>query len=97
MNTGLNTMEIVINTIAIAKNYTKKDEAKTEHNYMVTLEKGEKIACISLSAITQNSTWCKAFYAIITNNKTEKISPTIAIVGERTIDKFIRSLIEDLD
>ena len=97
MNTGLNTMEIVINTIAIAKNYTKKDETKTETNYMVTLEKGEKKARIALSAITQDSTWCKAFYAIINNNKTEKISPTFGIVGERTIDKFIRSLIEDLD
>lgn len=97
MNTGLNTMEIVINTIAIAKNYTKKDETKTKNDYMVTLEKGEKKARIALSAITQDSTWCKSFYAIITNNKTEKISPTNAIVGERTIDKFIRSLIEDLD
>ena len=97
MNTGLNTMTIVINTIAIAKNYTKKDETKTETNYMVTLEKGDKKARIALSAITQDSTWCKASYDIITNNKTEKISPTIGIVGERTIDKFIRSLIEDLD
>lgn len=97
MNTGLNTMTIVINTIAIAKNYTKKDETKTEHNYMITLEKGEKKARIALNAITQNSTWCKAFYAITTNDKTEKVSPTFGIVGERTIDKFIRSLIEDLD
>ena len=97
MNTGLNTMTIVINTIAIAKNYTKKDETKTENNYMVTLEKGEKKARITLNAITQNSTWCKTFYTIITNNKTEKISPTFGIVGERTIEKFIRSLIEDLD
>ena len=97
MNTGLNTMTIVINTIAIAKNYTKKDETKTETDYMVTLEKGEKKARIALNAITQDSTWCKAFYTVITNHKTEKISPTFGIVGERTIDKFIRSLIEDLD
>ena len=39
MNTGLNTMTIVINTIAIAKNYTKKDEVKNGNDYMVTLEK----------------------------------------------------------
>lgn len=97
MNTGLNTMTIVINTIAIAKNYTKKDETKTETDYMVTLEKGEKKARIALSAIVQESTWCKGFYAIITNNKTEKISPTFGIVGEHTIEKYIRSLIEDLD
>ena len=97
MNTGLNTMEIVINTIAIAKNYTKKDETKTENTYMVTLEKGGKKARIALNTIVQDSTWCKAFYAIINNNKTEKVSPTFGIVGERTIDKFIRSLIEDLD
>ena len=97
MNTGLNTMTIVINTIAIAKNYTKKDEIKNEIDYVVTLENGEKKARISLSAITQDSTWCKAFYAIITNHKTEKISPPIGIVGERTIERFIRSLIEDLD
>lgn len=92
MNTGLNTMTIVINTIATAKNYTKKNEIKT-----ITLENGEKKARIALSAIGQDSTWCKAFYAIIINNKIEKVSPTIAIVGERTIEKFIRSLIEDLD
>ena len=97
MNTGLNTMEIVINTIAIAKNYTKKDEIKTENNYIFTLENSEKKARIVLGANAQNSTWCKSFYAIIINNKTEKISPTFGIVGERTIDKFIRSLIEDLD
>ena len=97
MNTGLNTMQIVINTIAIAKNYTKKDETKTENNYMVTLEKGEKKARIALNAITQNSTWCKAFYAIINNNKTVKNSQTFGIVGEHTIEKYIRSLIEDLD
>ena len=97
MNTGLNTMEIVINTIAIAKNYTKKDETKTETDYTVTLESEEKKARIALSAITQDSTWCKGFYAIIKNNKTEKISPTFGIVGERTIEKYIRALIEDLD
>lgn len=97
MNTGLNVMEIVINTIAIAKNYTKKDETKTENNYMVTLEKGKKKARLALSTITQDSTWCKGFYAIITNNKTEKNSPTFTIVGEHTIEKYIRSLIEDLD
>ena len=97
MNTGLNTMEIVINTIAIAKNYTKKDEVKTENNYFITLESGEKKARIALSAITQDSTWCKGFYAIIKNNKTEKNSQTFGIVGERTIEKFTRSLIEDLD
>ena len=97
MNTGLNTMEIVINTIAIAKNYTKKDEIKIENTYIIALENGEKKARIVLIANAQDSTWCKAFYAIITNNKTEKISPTFGIVGERTIEKFIRSLIEDLD
>lgn len=97
MNTGLNTMEIVINTIAIAKNYTKKDEVKIENTYIVTLEKGEKKARIALNTITQDSTWCKAFYAIINNNETEKVSPTFGIVGERTIEKYIRSLIEDLD
>ena len=97
MNTGLNTMEIVINTIAIAKNYTKKDEIKTENNYIVTLENGEKKARIALSTIVQDSTWCKGFYAIIKNNKTEKNSQTFGIVGERTIEKYIRSLIEDLD
>lgn len=97
MNTGLNTMEIVINTIAIAKNYTKKDEIKTENNYIVTLENGKKIARISLNATIQDATWCKAFYAIITNNKTEKNSQTFAIVGEHTIEKYIRSLIEDLN
>lgn len=97
MNTGVNTMEIVINTIAIAKNYTKKDEAKIENTYMVTLEKGGKKARIALSAITQDSTWCKGFYAIINNHETEKVSPTFGIVGERTIEKFTRSLIEDLD
>jgi hypothetical protein len=97
MNTGLNTMEIVINTIAIAKNYTKKDEIKTENTYIVTLENGEKKARIAINTTTHNSTWCKAFYTIITNNKTEKNSPTFAIVGEHTIEKYIRSLIEDLD
>ena len=97
MNTGLNTMKIVINTIAIAKNYTKKDEIKIENTYIITLENGEKKARIVLGANGQASTWCKAFYAIIINNKTEKISQTFSIVGERTIEKFIRSLIEDLD
>ena len=97
MNTGLNTMEIVINTIAIAKNYTKKDEVKNENNYFITLENGEKKARIALSTITQDSTWCKGFYAIIKNNKTEKNSQTFAIVGEHTIEKYIRSLIEDLN
>ena len=97
MNTGLNTMEIVINTIAIAKNYTKKDEVKNGNNYFITLENREKKARIALSAITQDSTWCKAFYAIIINNKTEKNSQTFGIVGEHTIEKYIRSLIEDLD
>lgn len=97
MNTGLNTMEIVINTIAIAKNYTKKNEVKNGNGYIVTLEKDEKIARIAISATIQDSTWCKSFYAIITNHKTEKISQTFTIVGEHTIEKYIRSLIEDLD
>lgn len=97
MNTGLNTMEIVINTIATAKNYTKKNEIKNEIDYVITLENGEKKARISLSAIVQDSTWCKSFYAIINNNKTEKISEVFTIVGEHTIEKYIRSLIEDLD
>lgn len=97
MNTGLNTMEIVINTIAIAKNYTKKNEIKNEIDYVITLENGEKKARISLSSIIQDSTWCKSFYAIIINNKIEKISEVFTIVGEHTIEKYICSLIEDLD
>ena len=88
----MNTMEIVINSIAIAKNYTKKNEIKT-----ITLENGEKKARIALSANVQASTGCKAFYAIIINNKIEKVSEMFTIVGERTIEKFIRSLIEDLN
>ena len=97
MNTGLNTMQIVINTIAIAKNYTKKDEIKDGNNYIITLENGEKKARIALCTIVQDATWCRGFYAIINNNKTEKNSKVFTIVGEHTIEKYIHSLIEDLD